>query len=175
MFDNRGSVILLIMLLLGVVTLVGVGALVMSRYDLKLTSSLKSYDKGFNLADGAATLAFRDLSQRDREQDTALTDPANPPGAITIFCHCQNSSYCTVLTGTSPNTRDTCVRCVDRSVGNFDTQIRIMGYTTQPQEGYEWGTHTAEFWTGIGLATPVKTSAYNAMVETSVSKIKASK
>jgi hypothetical protein len=186
MSNNRGSVILLIMLLLGVVTLVAVGAMVMSIYDQKFTSALKSYDKGFNLADGAATLSFRDLGQRDREQDTSFIDPNSPPGPIIIFCHCQDSSYTVtgnVESGNCISARSTCTRCVDRSVGNFDSKIQLLGFSTQPPPGWEAGTYYAEQWNGTGQAAPATTlvsgsdkqvnTAYSAMVETSVNKTKA--
>jgi hypothetical protein len=181
MHNNRGSVILLVMLLLGVVTLIAVGALVMSIYDQKFTSALKSYDKGFNLADGAAALAFGDLVRQDREQDIAFTDPLHPPPAKTIFCQCADPANCrdasTPRTEAAGTVRGDCKRSIERIAGNYDSEVRMLGYTSQAPSGWEVGSYYTQYWTGTGVASPtLKTdntainAAYRAMVETSVTK-----
>lgn len=173
MKNEEGNVIALVLLILAVVSLVGAGALLMSRYDLKFTSAMKSYDKGFNLADGGATIAFRDLAKRDREQNLALKSDfqKNLPAPAVIYCHCKNPGDCAF-------NKSTCERCIDRSVGNLDVRVQIIDYGTKPMPGYETGSFFHEYWNGQGVASRApggSTGAWqttNSIVETSVFKTK---
>lgn len=176
MRNERGNVIALVLLILAVVSLVGAGALMMSRYDLKFTGALKSYDKGFNLADGGATVSYRDLAKRDREQGLALKSDyrTNPPAALTIYCHCVNPANCATETA-----KATCARCIDRAAGNYDVTLQIIDYRTAStlQPGWEAGSYYNEFWNGNGVATraPSQTGTWrtaNSTVQTNVSKTK---
>lgn len=172
MLNQRGNVIALVLLLLSVVSLVGAGALLVSRYDLKFTSAVKSYDRGFNVADGAASMSWSDVNKHDREQDMALKDLQNPPAALTIGCHCKDSWKNTSLcTGT---TRQTCSRCIDRSQGDFDVQVRLMGYDTQTKAGWEAGSFYDEFWNGNGVAQPTYQTVASSTVEVYIDKVKSS-
>ncbi len=78
MKNERGYAVLLVMLLLGMVTLIGVTLMTMSRLDLKLTGAMKNYDKMFNLADGACGMSFNDLKVNDRESQTSYIGPLDP-------------------------------------------------------------------------------------------------
>ncbi len=106
-----------------------------SRSDLKFTSASKNYDRTFNVADGAATSAWRYLGINDAEDKFKFTDPNNPPNPITIGCHCQGSfNSPTLCTGT---TRSTCTRCIDKSQGDFDVKVQLLGYNTSTKPGWE--------------------------------------
>ena len=59
-------------MILGVVSLIGVGLMSMSRLDIKFSAAIRNYDKMFNLADGANALAVKDLKTKDREDQTSF-------------------------------------------------------------------------------------------------------
>jgi hypothetical protein len=56
--NDRGNAVAIVLLVLAVVSIVGVGLLTQSTMDLKFATSYKSHAAAFNLADGAASLAF---------------------------------------------------------------------------------------------------------------------
>ena len=58
MRSEKGSAVALVLLVLGVISLIGVAALLQSRLDLRFATALQSYDKMFNLADGSAKLSL---------------------------------------------------------------------------------------------------------------------
>ncbi len=169
MRNEQGNVIAIVLLVLSVISIAGVGSLVVSRYDIKFTSAYKSYDRGFNLADGAAVTAFQDLKTVDREQSTSLTDPNNPPPAFTIGCSCADWTLCAAA-----STRKSCSKCIDSVAGDYLIQLQLLGYSTEPQlsTGWEAGTYYAEYWSGYGTAYPTNSTAYRAAVENDVQKTK---
>jgi hypothetical protein len=173
MRNQKGNVIALVLLLLAVVSLVAAGALLISRQDMKFTAASKGYDRTFNVADGAATTAWRDLGTKDREGDTKFTDPSNPPKPFTIACHCKGSfadpSLCT------GSARSTCTRCVDKSQGDYDVKLQLLGYVTQTKPGWEQGGYYEEMWDGNGYSSPTYTQTANSNVEVCVEKTKSSR
>jgi hypothetical protein len=166
MRNERGNIIALVLLILAVVSLVGAGALMMSRYDLRFTAALRSYDKGFNLADGGATIGFRYVSTPDPEAYYLSSDDGsavtgdykiNAPKAHTVSCHCLDVTCCQKApyncTKETPKTKSTCTRCVDRSAGEYDSRIQFMEYGTGLQSGYDPDVVVSvQFWTGLGVA-----------------------
>ena len=72
MGNNNGSAMFLVVMILGVVSLIGVGLMSMSRLDIKFSAAIRNYDKMFNLADGANALAVKDLKTKDREDQTSF-------------------------------------------------------------------------------------------------------
>lgn len=62
MNNNQGSAVAIVLMILAVVSLIGVGLLTQSRMDVQLTSAIRSQDKLFSLADGAASIAYQDIS-----------------------------------------------------------------------------------------------------------------
>ncbi len=57
----------MVLLVLGVVSLLGIGLLTQSRLDVRMSSAMRSYAKMFSLADGGATIAFQDLDKFNRD------------------------------------------------------------------------------------------------------------
>ncbi len=126
MADNRGSAIALVLMILAVVSLIGVGLITLSRMDVKFTSALNSYDKMFNLADGASTRAFYDLKIKDREQDLSFV-------------------------GQSVRL-DNIYQANEVAVGNYYSSLILDGYSTEPSSGWEIGNrgYYQEYWIGEG-------------------------
>ncbi|MGB6063397.1 MAG: hypothetical protein WBG50_01225 [Desulfomonilaceae bacterium] len=62
MNNDRGNAVAIVLLVLAVVSLIGAGMLTQSKIDLKFATSYKSHSTAFNLADGAASLAFTRVS-----------------------------------------------------------------------------------------------------------------
>jgi len=60
--NNRGNAVAIVLLVLGLVSLIGVGMLTQSRMDVKYATSYKSHATAFNLADGAASMALTRVS-----------------------------------------------------------------------------------------------------------------
>lgn len=60
--NDRGSAVAIVLMVLAIVSLLGVGLLTQSRMDVRFVTSFKSHNTVFNLADGAAAMAFTRLS-----------------------------------------------------------------------------------------------------------------
>jgi hypothetical protein len=90
MKNEKGSAVAIVMLVLGVSSLVAVALLTQARLDVQLSSSAKSYDKMFSLADGGAFIAFSDLKTINRdphvtEADQDVTIPLDIPESDRTF------------------------------------------------------------------------------------------
>lgn len=68
MKNEKGSAIALVLLVLAVVSLVGAGLLLQSRFDTKFTQAQKNYDRSFGMADSAASYAFPEIMAKDTVQ-----------------------------------------------------------------------------------------------------------
>jgi hypothetical protein len=172
--NQRGNVIAIVLLLLAVVSIAAVGSLVITRYEIKFTTAAQSYDRGFNLADGAVVSAFADLKNKNREIQTKPTllptDTAYAP-AITIGCPCFDWSQCK-----DDTTRKSCTKCIDSNAGDYLVQVQLLSYSTAPQMAYGWdpSSYYCQYWAGYGTSNPTyDTKAYNAAVETDVQKFEA--
>jgi hypothetical protein len=60
--NERGNAVAIVLMVLAIVSLLGVGLLTQSRIDMKFVTSFKNHNTTFNLADGAASLAFTRVS-----------------------------------------------------------------------------------------------------------------
>jgi hypothetical protein len=60
--SNNGSAVAIVLMILAVVSLIGVGLLMQSKMDVRLTSAIRSHDRLFSLADGAASIGYKDVS-----------------------------------------------------------------------------------------------------------------
>jgi hypothetical protein len=173
MRNERGNIIALVLLILAVVSLVGAGALMMSRYDLRFTAAMRSYDQGFNLADGGATLGFRYVGTADPEKYFLSSDDGSavtgeykdtPPNAHVISCHCLDESCCQRrLSDPIPyqcqkeagKTKYTCTRCVDRTAGEYDGSIQFIDYTTDIKTGSQYDVDpgvSLQYWSATGVS-----------------------
>jgi len=161
MIDNRGSAVAIVMMILGVVSLIGVALLTQSNLDVQFTSSLKSYDRMFGLADGASAIAYQDLRTFNREgatqysgQEMTKIVPAadgTPLENYKVYPSAVSSEELTakvVLSGFSTDARDS------------------AGYQAGP-EGYG-----AKYWRGEGFGKRTGTfGGVTSKVHTAVRKI----
>jgi len=67
MNSQKGSAILIVLMVLGVIGMMGVALMIQSRLDLQFSSSVRNYDRMFSAADGAAALGVRFLQQWHNE------------------------------------------------------------------------------------------------------------
>jgi hypothetical protein len=184
MQDESGNIIALVMLILAVISLVGAGALLMSRYDVRYTGALRSYDTVFNLADGATTLSYKYLGRHKSDQaltgESAVTSKSNikPPTPQTIFCQCKNSSECS----STPPVTCPSGRCIDKSAGDFQSQIQFVppiNDNVKYMQGYEPNSVYIQYWNGVGaanrghgqLVTTTDVNLSNATVAASVQQV----
>jgi hypothetical protein len=125
MRNSKGSAITLVLVILGVVGLIGVGLMTLSRINTQFTAAIASYDQMFNLADGANAMAYKDLKTRDRE------DKANFLGASSRI----NNVYQETMT-----------------MGDYYASLILEGYSTESAPGWEGGSrgYYHVYWIGEG-------------------------
>lgn len=165
MKNEKGSAIAIVLLVLAVVSIVGAGLLLQSRYDEKITQAQKNYDRTFGLADGAASYAFPEILARD--------SVLYKGGPTVVWTHYLGSR----LPLTDPNNVVTVAiqgSTGEVVVGKATARIIIEGYNTDPQEmpGWELGTaegYHVQFWVAEGTgkresteSIPPETAVYMA-------------
>ncbi|MEW6348045.1 MAG: hypothetical protein AB1646_03230 [Thermodesulfobacteriota bacterium] len=64
MTNQRGSAIVIVMMLMTILALVGAGLLLQSRQDTKLAKSRITYDRDISLADGAARIGYYSVKHK---------------------------------------------------------------------------------------------------------------
>jgi hypothetical protein len=141
MKNEKGSAIALVLLVLGVVSLVGAGLLLQTRFDTKFTQAQKNYDRSFGMADSAASYAFPEILAKD-----TVTYKGGPTVAWQkkMYLPVQPGAYsATEVTGTA-------------YLGQAISRAIIQGYDTDPSQVAGWELGTAEgyhvqFWTAEGL------------------------
>jgi hypothetical protein len=131
MRNEKGSAIVIVLLVVGIISVAGVGLLIQSKFDTRFTSSLRSYDKVFNLADGGSYLASEAVAYVE-------TGPMGTSGGgISKMIY--------------ENTEDQKIE--DR--GSWTAAVCLRGYDTRPQEISGWelgvadGFHT-QHWVATG-------------------------
>lgn len=139
MKNEKGSAIALVLLVLGVVSLVGAGLLLQTRYDTKFTQAQKNYERTFGMADTAASYAFPEILARD--------SVAFRGGPTVIW---SKTMFLPVTPGPSTDTLS------GRSLGKAISRAIIEGYDTDPTQMAGWELGSAEgyhvqFWSAEGL------------------------
>jgi hypothetical protein len=88
MKSNRGSAVLVVLLILAVLGLLGAGLIAQTRYDTKLMRAQGSFDKMLNLADGSAKYSLVALGWLQvpsySGQPVLATDTNQPSGLVDI-------------------------------------------------------------------------------------------
>jgi hypothetical protein len=165
MKNEKGSAIAIVLLVLAVVSIVGAGLLLQSRYDEKITQAQKNYDRTFGLADGAASYAFPEILARD-----SVLYKGGPTVVWTRFLGPSGPSETAIAL--KVDIQGTTGKQV--SVGTAVARIIIEGYNTDPQEmpGWELGTaegYHVQFWVAEGTgkresteSIPPETAVYMA-------------
>jgi hypothetical protein len=147
MRNSNGSAMTLVLLILGAVSLIGVGMMTLSRVNTQFTGAIINYDKMFNLADGASVMAFSDLKIRRRE-DSFLGTTAAGMRIDNIF---QES--------------------VQR-VGDYSASLILWGYSSKYVPGNAAGEYYPEYWTGEGRGQRVRSQLF---VESATQKMQRTK
>jgi hypothetical protein len=124
--NERGVAIPIVLLILGVAGLIAAGLLVQSRLDNYFTIAQVTNDRMFNLADGAASLAYTQLG---------LKESVNYQGG-----------YSTQTIEAKDVT----------NVGYYSARATLKGYETDPTAlaGYELGTgegYHVQYWVAEGM------------------------
>ena len=71
--NHNGSAVALVLVVLGVVSLIGAAALIQSRHHLWSATAHQTHDKMFYLADGASSIATKELSRQDEDPDVQVS------------------------------------------------------------------------------------------------------
>jgi hypothetical protein len=126
MKNERGVALALVVLILGIVSLIVAGVVVQRQFDARFGAAQTNYNRMFNLADGAAALAFSYVGLKESVEYTegqTITE--------------------TVQQGTTSQ------------VGGWSAQTMFKGYETDYQdcgEGYEIGSGGEGFYRQFWIA-----------------------
>ncbi|MGB6065138.1 MAG: hypothetical protein WBG50_10030 [Desulfomonilaceae bacterium] len=170
MNNDKGYAVVIVLLFLGVISLLGVGLMEMSRLDLQFTGAIKNYNKLFNLADGACGMAFNDM-KTGTIADPGYTGAAglssgpvqrpfgtNPSDADSTSPLPNPSQYPFPgkegVYGQSPT-------ATGASIGKYYALETIQGYDDSAKDQPGWGQgqgdggagYHMEYWTGTGYAS----------------------
>lgn len=128
MNNERGSLVALVLIILGVVSLIGVAALIQTKFDLKFVQSFQTYDQMFNLADGAANMAFRFL---EKNKPRVTPTSKNPQPDVDLGAPANGSVV---------------------GVGYYSATLKFYNYDTSARRaaGWEAGSYYAQFWAARG-------------------------
>ncbi|MBM3298980.1 MAG: hypothetical protein FJY85_03400 [Deltaproteobacteria bacterium] len=130
MKNERGAAIAIVLLILGMVSLIAAGLMVQRQFDSYFTMAQTNYEKMFNMADGAALVAYTKVG---------IKESVGYQGGQTSE---------TVYTSTGQGQ--------DR-VGSWTSRTILKGYDTDPSllSGWELGTaegYHVQFWVAEGTA-----------------------
>lgn len=129
---QKGSAVVVVLLILAVLSLLGAGLMVQTRYDTKFNRAQGNHDKMVSLADGAARVALFGVTYETpgAYSGEAVTVPIDPPS-----------------TSTTPwNT-------AQWRIGAWQSKAWFLGSTMNPQDmaGWEVGTgFYAQYWVAQG-------------------------
>lgn len=153
---QKGSAVVVVLLILAVLSLLGAGLMVQSRYDTKFNRAQGSHDKMVNLADGAARVALFGVTYEtpgaySGEPATVKVDPPN--------------------TSSEPwNTQG--------RIGAWQAKAWYLGSTMNPQDmaGWEIGTgFYAQYWVAQGAGNRPDLGSDKALSTIQVAGIKFTK
>jgi hypothetical protein len=152
MNTQNGSAVVMVLLILGVLSLLGAGLMVQTRYDVRFNRAQGSYDKMINLADGAAKVSLYGVSYEapPAYSGEGAQVPINPTEA-----------------GTWNTTQE--------SIGKWQSQAWFLGATLNPQDmaGWEIGTgYYGQFWVAQGAGNRSDLGKENALSTVQVAGIK---
>ena len=131
MGNERGAAIAIVLLILGVVSLVAAGLLVQRRFDNYFNVAQANYERMFNLADGAASLAFTQVGVKESVQFSG------GQGTELVFSSKKETGF------------------DETHAGTWESRVTLKGYETDPRllSGWELGTaegYHVQFWMAQG-------------------------
>jgi hypothetical protein len=156
MRNERGSAVVLVLLVLGVITLLAAGLMVQTRYDSKFNRAQGSHDKMVNLADGAARVALFGVTYET-------------PGAY---------SGEAAMVKIEPGPASTDPWKTQVTIGAWQSKAWYLGATTNPQDmaGWEIGTgYYAQYWVAQGTGNRGELDKDSALSTVQVAGIKFTK
>ena len=157
MGNNRGSAVAIVLLILGVSSLVGVALLSRSKLDVRVASSVSTYDRIFGAADGGSTIGLMDLKTYDRTFEYNKGDTIGESGDIKPVVVQGKGVDENGNTLTSTQLKDQALLPSGRAPKGYDaprytSQVQFTGFTTDPGSfgGWEVGEFYPEYWRGEG-------------------------
>ena len=154
MNTQKGSAVVMVLLILGILSLLAAGLMVQTRYDVRFNRAQGSYDKMINLADGAAKVSLYGVSYQT-------------PGAYTGEA---------ALVSIEPDVAGEWKK--QDLVGKWRSQAWYLGASWNPQDmaGWEIGTgFHAQFWVAQGAGIRSDLGQENALSTIQVAGIKFTK
>jgi hypothetical protein len=135
--SNNGSAVAIVLMILAVVSLIGVGLLMQSKMDVRLTSAIRSHDRLFSLADGAASIGYKDVS-------TFTHDIPVPPSGVNPLedpvTYEQYFYWIRTKEGITPPLKDTAgsdTIWLENVVVELPSARQPPGVPTEAQEGFQ--------------------------------------
>jgi hypothetical protein len=159
MRNTKGSAITLVLIILGVVGLIGVGLMSLSRINTQFTAAIANYDQMFNLSDGANAMAYKDLKTRDREDQSTFLGASTRVRSAPDYCKPgnlnQDDIYCENVVG----------------AGEYYASLILEGYNTESAPGWEAGGrgYFHVYWIGEGKGKRIRSQL---LIEAATQKTK---
>lgn len=157
MRKDQGTAVVMVLLILAVLSLLGAGLMVQTRYDSKFNRAQGSHDKMVNMADGAARVALFGVTYET-------------PGAYL-------GEAALVKIDPGPASTDAWNTGQER-IGLWQSRAWYLGATTNPQDmaGWEVGTgYYAQYWVAQGTGNKSQLGKDSALSTIQVAGIKFTK
>jgi|GEM_PF-5361201 len=155
MRNNTGFAITTVLVILGIVSLIGIGLMSLSRINTQFTAAIANYDQMFNMADGANAMAFKDLKTRDREEQASFLGASTRVRSAPGYCKPgnlnQDDIYCENVRG-----------------AEYYAGLILEGYTTKSLPGWS-SEYYHTFWIGEGKGRRVRSQL---LIEAATQKTK---
>ena len=135
MSNQKGSAIVLVMMMMAVLALAAAGLLVQSRMDTKITRSMLSYDRTLNLADGLSRVSFEMVKIQ-------TSDTFKYSGAQTrrFVAEAGGATTATGGTGGKGTYQRSQTGWDSSNIGYWDCYMVLGGYKKQAPPGWEIGS-----------------------------------
>ncbi len=159
MNTQKGSAVVMVLLILGILSLLGAGLMVQTRYDVRFNRAQGSYAKMLNLADGAAKVSLYGISFQT-------------PGAYA------GEGALVAIDPETPGEWKTTTTTGRELIGLWRSQAWFLGASRNPQDmaGWEIGTgYYGQLWVAQGAGNRGDLGTENAQETVQVAGVRFTK
>jgi hypothetical protein len=152
--SQAGNAVAMVLLLLGVVSILGVGLLTRSTMDTRFSAAYKSHERLFSLADGAASIAYLWLNQHGAVPEIYVPNQPNQQ-SLQETTEFKNPFFVRkpdVAMGSRPESSAVATCNPQKEKGMYWPVINFLGIG-RPPAGFEIDKFETQFWIAGGLVT----------------------
>jgi hypothetical protein len=161
--SEAGNAVAVVLLVLGVVSLLGIGLLTRSTMDTRFSAAYKSHERMFSLADGAANIAFAWLALYGAAPETFVPNLPNQQPLVypSVLAgeewkkQYSNPFYVRKAdnpAGSRPDGSAAAVCAAEEEKGMYWPVISFLGIGLPPA-GFEYNKFETQYWIATGLVT----------------------